>query len=213
MAGDEAERGDATEARLARLEAQNAKLIDAVELLSRHATARNWDAVAALIASAIGVIAVVVAGYTAQLQRTQLRAQVWPRLQLEMSTGNPSFFVINQGTGPAIVTGMRVTFDGKVMHSLDSVRKAAGFVDGDGVAQSSLSANVLPAGKKLVYLQPWAEADHARFLQLLLDDPQRLVTTLCYCSVLDECWQIDSLSTTPVSIETCPIAEAERYHD
>lgn len=202
------------EARLARLEAQGAKLTEAVTLLTRHATARNWDAVAALIASLIGVIAVVVSGYTAHLQRQQLRAQVWPCLQLEFSTENPSFFVLNQGTGPGRVIGMRVKLDGNVVRSVAGLRKLAGFVDEDRVAQSSLSAVVLPAGKDLIYLQPGAEAaDRAKFKQLLLNDPRRLITTLCYCSVLDECWVVDSDATQPQPIETCPIPAAERYRD
>ena len=42
--------------------------------------ARNWDALAAIIAALIGAFALVVSGYTAYLQRTQVRAQVWPYL-------------------------------------------------------------------------------------------------------------------------------------
>ena len=35
--------------------------------------ARNWDALAAIIAALIGAFALVVSGYTAYLQRTQVR--------------------------------------------------------------------------------------------------------------------------------------------
>ena len=42
---------------------------------------RNWDASAAVIAAFIGLLALLLSAYTAHLQRTQVRAQVWPALQ------------------------------------------------------------------------------------------------------------------------------------
>ncbi|MGH8155426.1 MAG: hypothetical protein ACREP0_09375 [Rhodanobacteraceae bacterium] len=42
----------------------------------------RWDAMAAIIASLVGLLALIVAGYTAYIQRQQVRAQVWPYLQM-----------------------------------------------------------------------------------------------------------------------------------
>lgn len=49
----------------------------------------NWDAVAAIIAAFIGLLALLVGGYTAYIQRqgvqteiTGVRAQVWPYLEI-----------------------------------------------------------------------------------------------------------------------------------
>ena len=41
---------------------------------------RNWDGVAAIVAALIGFLALLVSGYTAYIQRQQVRAQVWPYL-------------------------------------------------------------------------------------------------------------------------------------
>jgi hypothetical protein len=63
---------------------------------------RNRDAYAAVIASFIGILALAISGYTAYVQRQQLRAQVWPHLRLEFSGVHRSFSAINQGTGPRV---------------------------------------------------------------------------------------------------------------
>jgi len=43
---------------------------------------RDWNGVSAVIAALIMLPALCVSGYTAWLQRQQVRAQVWPRLLL-----------------------------------------------------------------------------------------------------------------------------------
>ena len=74
---------------------------------------RHWDAYAAIIATLIGLLALLVSGYTAYVRRQQLRAQVWPYLTVSSSNVPPSvgYHVINSGTGPARVIAVRVTVD------------------------------------------------------------------------------------------------------
>ena len=45
---------------------------------------RDWDGLAAVIAAFVGLLALLVSGYTAYLQRQQVRAQVWPYLDPDM---------------------------------------------------------------------------------------------------------------------------------
>src|SRR3569833_993373 len=85
---------DDIEPRIARLERQDERLTRALELLAERAAApagkpgRDWDALAAVIASFIGLLALAVSGYTAYVQREQLRAQVWPRLEIDYSSSD-----------------------------------------------------------------------------------------------------------------------------
>jgi len=109
--------GDVEE-RIARLEQQDQRLTRALELLAQRDAARavkpgrDWDAYAAVIASFVGILALAVSGYTAYEQRQQLRAQVWPYLQLWRSDVNVGFYITNQGTGPARIIAARVMVDG-----------------------------------------------------------------------------------------------------
>jgi hypothetical protein len=54
------------------------------------------------IATFIALLAVSVAGYTAYMQRQQVRAAVWPILEFDSSNGpDIHFTVANKGVGPA----------------------------------------------------------------------------------------------------------------
>src|SRR5689334_25445725 len=55
------------------------------------------------IATFVALLAVSVAGYTAYMQRQQVRAAVWPILEFDSSNGPIQFTLANKGVGPAIV--------------------------------------------------------------------------------------------------------------
>lgn len=212
------------EARIARLEQQDQRLTRALELLARHEEApaakprRNWNAYAAVIASLIGILALAVSGYTAHLQRQQLRAQMWPHLQIRYSGVSLLFKVLNQGTGPARVTGVRVTVNGAPVKDWSDVRKAAGVDGEDRFTSSSISTAVLSPGADFVILQTGdTEQSRARFKTLFPGNEHELSLTVCYCSVLDECWvaylgrgRRDDGNTSDGG---CPITAGERFDD
>jgi hypothetical protein len=208
--------------RITRLEQQDQQLTRALELLARHEAApavkagRDWDAYAAVIASFIGILALAVAGYTAYVQRQQLRAQVWPHLELKYSNVDPSIYITNQGTGPARVTAMRVTVDGVPVGTWSDVKKAAGFTHGEGVVTSWLSKAVLSPGKDFTIVKPADdEQSRAKFKELLPGEKHSLEMTVCYCSVLDDCWttgaggERDDGQARPR--DSCPITASERF--
>src|SRR4030095_9538471 len=56
-----------------------------------------------VIATFIALLAVFVAGYTAYMQRQQVRAAVWPILEFDSSNGPIRFTLANKGVGPAII--------------------------------------------------------------------------------------------------------------
>ena len=211
--------GDVEE-RIARLEQQDQRLTRALELLAQRETAppgkarRNWDAYAAVIASLIGVVAVGIAGYTAYVQRQQLRAQVWPYLQLWQSDVNVGFYITNQGTGPARIIAARVMVDGTPRKTWSDVQKAAGLT-GSEITTSTVSGIVLPAGKDYVVIQPREDEQSRTKLRELFHGKHAPVVTICYCSVLAECWattfDLVSDEGKPRRGDTCPVTAAERF--
>jgi hypothetical protein len=203
------------EQRIARLEQQDVRLTRALERLAEREVApavkarRNWDAYAAMIASFIGVLAVAIGGYTAYVQRQQLRAEVWPHLQLWRSDVNVGYYVTNQGTGPARITRVRVKVDGVPLRTWSAVTKAAGL--GNDVATSSLKQRVLPAGKDFTILQPMDDEDSRDKLRALWHSgPHAVSATICYCSVLEECWT-ESEDATADAGDGCPILAIEQF--
>ncbi len=167
-----------------------------------------------MLATLIGLLALVISGYTAYVQRQQLRAQVWPHLTVAYSTVSPTvgFHVVNSGTGPARKIVVRVTVDKKLVTSWWHALEAMG-AKSEGVVTSQLSSTVVPAGKDVMIVRPYNEETTPRFEQLFLSEQHAIVVTICYRSVLDECWVVAS-DTTPDAIadpDACPITAVERF--
>src|SRR5438045_2961842 len=70
--------------------------------------ASRYDAV---IATFVGVCALCVSGYTAYMQRQQVRAAVWPILEFDSGNGPIQFTLANKGVGPAIIKHVIVKVD------------------------------------------------------------------------------------------------------
>ena len=177
---------------------------------------RNWDAYAAVIASLIGLLALAVSGYTAYLQRQQVRAQVWPMLAIGNFNLQLKQFITNQGLGPARITGMKVTVDGKVVRHWFEVIHAFGFSGNEGFGYSTFNGMVLPPGQMAeVFVAADSASSRAMFGEFIGQSKHSFAMSICYCSVLDDCWlATDSAPRVidrNVSITTCPILESEQF--
>ena len=167
----------------------------------------RWDATAAIVASLVGLLALLVAGYTAYIQRQQVRAQVWPYLLGGFSGANNELIWINKGVGPAIVRNVGVTIDGKPQPDWRAVFRSLGVQD-PNFSQSTLNDNVISAGEKVDWLQFQDKADYDQFK---LVEP-RMHVKVCYCSTLGDCWIVDSAASGNgrTAIGKCPRLPASR---
>ena len=152
----------------------------------------RWDAVAAIIASLVGFLALVVAGYTAYIQRytaeiqkKQVQAQVWPWLVAGNNDNENSIEVINKGVGPAIVKSAQVLVDGRPQPDWRHVLKALGTVP-HRFSQSTLNPNVLTPGEKVSVIQFADKDEYERFRTAAV--AHLTLIDVCYCSTLGECW-------------------------
>ncbi len=173
----------------------------------------RWDALAAIVASLVGLLALVIAGYTAYIQRQQVSAQVWPYLMWANSDNGMDYLWINKGVGPAIVKSTLVLVDGKpqrnwkaVMHSMQ--------IDPRGYGQSTFNHNVISAGETLEWIK---FKDHDQFLAFRGAARQHMGLKVCYCSTLGDCWVNDSTrgdGNTRFAVGKCPaVPEAQQFRD
>jgi hypothetical protein len=107
----------------------------------------RWDALAAIIAALIGLLALCVSGYTAYIQRQQVSAQVWPHLHIAQSTFPPEIYVENQGVGPAIVRNVEVLVGGKPQPDWDHVFAAVGMHGDINTQGPAMGGYVLTPGQ------------------------------------------------------------------
>ena len=181
--------------------------------LNRSPDRRDWDGVAAVIASFVGLLALCVSGYTAWLQRQQVRAQVWPYLEVGVSPTKREVAVYNKGVGPAIVRSVQIFVDGKAQKNWTEVLSSLGLQFGKGWQYSTINGVVISANDHIDQLNFQRVEDLNAFVKVV----KRIDMSICYCSTLNECWRHDdrekdpALSYQPVS--ACPAKGPDDFID
>ena len=175
----------------------------------------QWDAVAAVIAALIGLLALGVSGYTAMLQREQVRAEVWPYLQAAVTIEQDSLAISiqNKGVGPALVGGLRIYVDGQPKRSWPDVFDALGLSDLRDTRASTINGIVIAQGETV---QQLGFDDESNF-QRVLDQYPRMTMALCYCSTLGDCWIQDEHERRPghrrALVDACPARGPDEFLD
>jgi hypothetical protein len=78
------------------------------------------------------------------------------------------------------------------------------------MARERLSMQWSPAGKEITFLKPADNvASRAKFKDLLPGGKHPLGLSVCYCSVLDECWVV-KFGAKAKSVDHCPAERADR---
>ena len=180
----------------------------------RDGRSQRWDALGVVVASLVGLLALLVSGYTAYVQRQQVRAQVWPHLWVAYQDLEHQLTVFNKGVGPAIVRSVRVSVDGKPQTEWNHVLAALKLPMTD-YGHSTISGTVLSPGDALSILVFPDAQSHSRFREAM---SARGLISICYCSTLDECWSFEDRrrpakpSVQPV--DECPsLPVAEGFRD
>jgi hypothetical protein len=171
-----------------------------------------------VIATLIGCVAVCVAGYTAYMQRQQVRAAVWPILEFDSGNGPIHFTLANKGVGPAIIKHVILKVDDQpVKNWAEAFEKILGPGYHPG-AESDISGRVFSAGESTDVFTPHDEAnnpiafDKSNPLWVKMNkDRGRITVEICYCSTLGECWTLRGSAMRPgttTESRRCPTRSA-----
>jgi len=144
----------------------------------------RWDALAAIIASLVGLLALIVAGYTAYIQRQQVRAQVWPYLISGNNDLTQSLVVNNKGVGPAVVRSVQLWINGKPQSDWNRVVANMGLPPHQ-FFQATINHDVLSPGEELQIIR---FPDKALWQRFKAAASNRMAMDICFCSTLGECW-------------------------
>jgi hypothetical protein len=173
----------------------------------------------AIIATFVGVCALCVSGYTAHVQRQQVRAAVWPILQFDSSNAPDIHFTLaNKGVGPAIIRNVIMKVDGQPVKNW---REALERILGPGehhASESDMSGRVLAAGESMTVLTPFGPGgkpitfDESNPLWVKMNkDRERITVEICYSSTLGEGWTLlagESTRSTTTETRHCPTPSA-----
>ena len=173
-----------------------------------------------VIATLVGVLALAVSGYTAYMQRQQVRAAVWPILEYQSSNlPDIHLTVANKGVGPAIVRNVIVRVDGKpVKNWAEALEKLVG--PGHHFNESDINGHVFAAGESMIVFTPVDDNqkpftfDNTDPLRVVLNKGRfRISLEICYGSTLGESWTLRSDANTSSTVETrtCPGTSAATF--
>ncbi len=174
-----------------------------------------------IIATLVGVSALFVSGYTAYVQRQQVRAAVWPILQYDTSNGPYiKFNLDNKGVGPAIIGHVLVKVDDQpVRNWSEAMQKLLG-PGRHNFSQSTMSGHVLSANEAMEILIPHDDEGNnlttdktGPLRDQMNKDRGRVSVEICYCSTLGDCWILRSGPNGNYTTETrtCPGPSATTF--
>ena len=177
------------------------------EVLEHALRRRSWDGVAAVIAALVGLLALCVSGYTAYLQRQQVRAQVWPYLEPGMSSSKREITLFNKGVGPALIRNVQVLVDGKPQRNWKAAFAALGLDYDHHIPYSTINGVVISGNDHIDQLAFPTNEDFNLFAHQI----SRIEMKVCYCSSLGECWLFDDAA--PSSLTHQPVAQCPAPSD
>lgn len=164
---------------------------------------RHWsfEGMASLGAILVGVAALYLSWDQGRLMREEIRASVWPALQLhgfvntkekQLAVG---FRIENAGVGPALVEQVRVFYRDELIRDIQQL--SARFPDDSKRSFEKLNGRIIAAGAEVkpfeFRYEVTADQDVIAVLNELAND---WAGEVCYCSSLKQCW-ISDLSTSP----------------
>lgn len=172
---------------------------------------QHFETVGSISAIVVGIAALYVSWDQGRVMREEVRASVWPAVQISASVNRRIDDLIinmkleNAGVGPARVERITILHEGEVVTDIDDLveRMSPG---PDRSIEVSTGRIMAPGGK----LRPFelrypagsemAEMDAVELLEVLSKDWSMEV---CYCSVLDQCWIGGDDQTGQQEVERC----------
>ena len=163
----------------------------------------------------ISLISLFVAVSANRTQERMLAASVWPSLMFGTSSVSPEgvpeirLDLLNRGTGPARVRWAEVLYDGTpVRDSRSLLSRCCGQApessEDDQIFTSGIQNRVLGADEWITLLRMPRPNPSTPAWEALIDERHKVQLRACYCSVLDDCWLLDSDRDDPESVRQCP---------
>jgi hypothetical protein len=148
---------------------------------------KHPDRLTALASGFAALLALAVSTYNVILQRQQIRAQVWPHLRWSYSQGERfTVQVSNEGVGPAIIKTVQLSVDKQPLPDWSGALDKLGLsIEERGF--STIATAVIPAGSQVTMM---TVPNDKLSDKLAAAFGKRLILDVCYCSVLDDCWDL-----------------------
>lgn len=169
---------------------------------------------AAVLISAISLQVAVSAN---RAQERMMAASTWPFVQF--GTGNRlpdgrssiSFNLHNAGIGPARIKTVQLFYGDQTVSDAAALLSACCGASGSPLPTvTSHPERVLVPGEEITFLRFDEESADPAIWSALNRERFAVRLNACYCSVLDQCWILDSAQEDPQPKATCPVVPSEQ---
>lgn len=161
----------------------------------------------------VAIIALYAALNEADAARKQLQSSAWPNLETEFSfrtvpgSERLDFSLRNSGIGPAKVASIDLFLDGSPLENWDQFVRTFTEDENPLYSYNWVSRRVLQPDDQYALLTVSAEEIDSETVIALQQAVRagRLQGEICYCSVFDDCWTLETQSRDPVEVDECPV--------
>jgi len=173
------------------------------------------DLIIGLSAVVISVASLWIALRADRTQEELLKASVWPYVEYDTSnatangTSRLAYEIRNAGVGPAIVRSFAVAYNGHYYGTLHELMAACCDVHPakrkHGIFISTVLGRVIMAHEDVVFIQMFPALSDPRTYAAVSAARSRVSVQICYCSVLGDCWLLDSSldNPQPAAVHEC----------
>jgi hypothetical protein len=169
---------------------------------------QHFETVGSITAIVVGVAALFVSFDQSRVMREEIRASIWPALQVDGYVSREGDIVAiglsvqNAGVGPALVERVTIRHDGEPVPDLETLHQLMR-PDGD-LSFQTLSGRIVAAGS---IVRPF-ELRSAVEEEIDTTDMMRSIQSnwsaeVCYCSTLGQCWVSGVSSAPPEEVGRC----------
>jgi hypothetical protein len=164
-------------------------------------SAEFWLAFFALV---VGICTMIVYIYQATIMSKQLSASVRPFLITIYSNqeSSVSWGIENKGVGPAFIKQTRLWINGEMYDEENHEEFLENlFQKNIQYSYANLNGRVISAGERIKLFE-FEDLRDLAFIDSVFQ-AQNIGIDVCYCSVQDECWSIQSKQATERNVNIC----------
>lgn len=180
---------------------------------------QHFETVGSITAIVVGVAALYVSWDQGRVMREEVRASVWPAVQVEGYVDRADggmrigLKLNNAGVGPARIERITVRNDEAFVEDMDALVDL--MPEGASRAVQVVTGRIMAAGETYYPFElrypasaPLSDVDAVELMQLL---SQSWSIEVCYCSVLDQCWVGGDNQVGQAEVERCDDRPASQF--
>ncbi|HZR35872.1 MAG TPA: hypothetical protein VFA75_10890 [Nevskia sp.] len=191
--------------------------------LPRRTGLHKLDLFVGACALLVSAVSLFIGWQSNRTQQRMLAASVWPYLSWDTSNYNEqshedevSLEIRNVGVGPARIESLQLFYQGKPLADFRELVDACCKAEVEGLRRwssrtSTVNPVVIPAHDSVRFFAVIKAADNAALWDKFNRERFQVQGRACYCSVLDDCWVLDSSKIVPEAVSRCPAPAGVQY--